>query len=83
MHREKILYYLALILAIWFVISAWMWTYLTNLFLSFPCGLLSLGIWFFIRTKNGMETKSTLLIRLLGVGVLVAFFSFFAIYFMN
>lgn len=83
MQKEKVLYYLALILAIWFVISAWLWTYLANVFISFPCGLLSLGIWFFIRNKEGMKTKSTLLIRILGGGLLVAFISFFAIYFMK
>ena len=36
----------ALICAIWFALTAWMWGYLANLVIAYPIGLLGLFLWY-------------------------------------
>jgi hypothetical protein len=44
--------YLALVCAIWFTLTSWIWTYLFNIFFSYPIGALALLLYFFEKRKN-------------------------------
>lgn len=38
-------YYISLVCAAWFLITSWLWTYLANVIISFPFGLIALYLW--------------------------------------
>ncbi|HRI79116.1 MAG TPA: hypothetical protein PLR06_06215 [Cyclobacteriaceae bacterium] len=45
-HKKTSFYNIAaLICAIWFLLTSWLWTYGMNLFISYPVGLLGLFFW--------------------------------------
>lgn len=50
----NIYYILGLLFAIWFALTAWVWPYYANLFISLPFGLLSLL--FYVQGKK-VDTK--------------------------
>lgn len=50
--RHDILYWLSLILAAWFFSTCWAWTYMANMVISFPFGVLSALFWFIGRRND-------------------------------
>jgi hypothetical protein len=57
--NTNIYFYVALICAIWFVLTSWFWVYYANVFISFPVGLISLVTWYKGR-KIGNEKRFNL-----------------------
>ncbi|MBL7767078.1 MAG: hypothetical protein JNJ58_13340 [Chitinophagaceae bacterium] len=53
--KSNLYFYLSLVTAIWFLLTSYVWTYLANLFISFPVGLMSLGLWYLGR-KTGVKS---------------------------
>ncbi len=57
---------LALILAIWFVLTSWLWVWVLNLFISFPIGLVALILYFVGRRQSpGSRLNKIVLILLI------------------
>jgi hypothetical protein len=44
--------YLALVFAIWFALSSWIWVYLFNVFFSYPFGAVAILLYFFEKKRN-------------------------------
>lgn len=55
--RNDILFFIALLCAIWFAWGGMVWTYCAALFIAYPFGLLSLILWRIIRHENKKRTK--------------------------
>jgi phosphoglycerol transferase MdoB-like AlkP superfamily enzyme len=64
-------FWLSLALALWFVCTAWVWTYLANLVLATPAGLLSFALWRVGKPKADSPKRYRWITRLwlLGTGV--------------
>ncbi len=65
-------FYSALVCAIWFALTAWIWTYFANIFISFPFGILS-----FYLLKKGKQmdlnkNRYSITISILITGVVVS-----------
>jgi hypothetical protein len=54
-NKYDVLYWSALLFAVWFALSASAWTYLANLFISLPAGIISAILWF----KGGSVDPNT------------------------
>lgn len=44
--KHDVLYWLAIAFAVWFALTAWLWTYLANVVISLPAGIISAILWF-------------------------------------
>ncbi|MBS1517856.1 MAG: hypothetical protein JSS91_07200 [Bacteroidetes bacterium] len=77
--KSNIFFYLSVILAVWFLLTAWLWTYYINLFFSLPFGLLSLLFWYLGKKVDERKSryKITLLILMNGVIFSIAALMFF------
>jgi hypothetical protein len=42
--NTNIYFYIAMICAVWFVLTSWCWVYYANVFLSFPVGIIGLVV---------------------------------------
>lgn len=63
----NIVFALSLIFAIWFLLTAYVWVYLAALIISYPFGLLSLLMWFYLK-KDGKKRNNAIII-VLGLGL--------------
>ena len=79
--KNDILFFIAIVAAIWFAISSAFWVYLFNVFLSFPFGLLSFLIWLYIRKDE--KTRNKWVAGILIFGIVVSVISFVALVFYN
>ena len=73
--KYNILYFCALLCAVWFLLTSWVWTYYSNLFLSLPFGLLSLILWNAGRQKDENKARYRSLIFILAAGVVASLVS--------
>ncbi|HMY22277.1 MAG TPA: hypothetical protein PKK18_12250 [Chitinophagales bacterium] len=53
---QHLYFYLAVLCALWFASTSWIWTYLFALFISYPIGLLAFIFWY--RGSNIDENKN-------------------------
>lgn len=64
----------ALICALWFLMTGWLWVYFANLVISMPFGLL--GFYFWSKARNldpaNKLVKTSLIILILGILVSIA-----------
>lgn len=69
MKIEKAVLYniLSLVCGVWFLLTGWVWTYLANLFVAYPVGLIGLFFWY-----QGRKVNSTSLYNKIALGVLIA-----------
>jgi len=51
--KANLYFFTSLILAIWFALTSYIWTYLANLIISLPFGIISLLLW-----RKGKEMDS-------------------------
>ncbi|CAN5875332.1 hypothetical protein BH11BAC7_BH11BAC7_11840 [soil metagenome] len=72
--NTNIYFYVALICAIWFLLTSWFWVYYANVFISFPFGLLSLILWYKGK-KIGKEKRFNFVAVLLISGVALSLIS--------
>jgi len=56
-NKNDILFYSAILFAIWFAWTGGIWTYSAALFIAYPFGVISLLIWLSIRKENRKRTK--------------------------
>jgi len=70
--QKRVLLIISLILAIFFVLTSWMWFWLFNLILSLPVGLISLVLLLIYRSKYGMDRSAVIVARLLTLGLITA-----------
>lgn len=56
-HKNDILFYTAMLFAIWFAWTGMAWTYSAALFIAYPFGIISLLIWLSIKKENRKRTK--------------------------
>lgn len=72
--EKRLLIYniIALLCAIWFVLTGWMWFYYMNIILSFPFAILGFFLW-----KKGREAEKKTLNKITGwllmAGVIISF----------
>jgi hypothetical protein len=70
--QSRILFISSLILAVFFVLTSWMWYWLFNLFISLPAGLISLVLLLVYRSKYGIDRRAVIVARLLTAGLITA-----------
>jgi uncharacterized membrane protein YdcZ (DUF606 family) len=58
----------ALVCAIWFAITGWIWTWLFAIFFSYPVGLIALLIYLFERRKNPENSLNNKILWILIAG---------------
>lgn len=56
-NKSNILFYIALLSAIWFAWMGMAWTYWIALFIAYPFGLISLLIWLKLKKENRKRNK--------------------------
>jgi len=70
---------IAILCGVWFCLTGWLWTFLLNLVIAYPIGLLGFCMWLAAYQVNPNDKKNTVAIALLGLGLvssLVALFLF-------
>jgi len=72
--------FLALVCGVWFLLTGWIWTYLSNLFLSYPVGLVGLFFWYQGKKINptSLYNKIALIILIVGMVVSLGGYPFFS-----
>lgn len=75
MSKNDLLFYLALIFAIWFLFTGIFWVYWIALFIAYPAGIIALILWTKIKKDKKQRNKVIPLILiiacLLSIGILV------------
>lgn len=69
-NKNDLLFYLAMLFAIWFAWTGMVWTYLAALVIAYPFGIISLLIWLSIKKENRKRTKW--IPRVLAVGLILS-----------
>lgn len=62
-------FYIALVAAIWFMLTGWLWAYLANLFVAYPFGVLSAILWYKGRKIEGNSKRYKVVAVILGLGL--------------
>lgn len=70
MKKNNLLFYVGMVMAIWFALTAWTWTYLICLFISYPFGVISFIIWLNLRKTN--PERSQWILKILTIGFIVS-----------
>ncbi|MDQ8004799.1 MAG: hypothetical protein REI64_08380 [Pedobacter sp.] len=75
--KDNILFVVALVFALWFAATAYIWIYWAALIISYPIGIASFFIWRFIK-KDGKKRNKIIPILLiagltLSLGILIFF----------
>jgi RsiW-degrading membrane proteinase PrsW (M82 family) len=76
--KNNILFYTAMVFAVWFSITGFFWIFLIPLVIAYPFALLSLLIWFYLK-KDG-NPRNKLIVKTLIVGLIISILGFFAIW---
>lgn len=70
--KGDVFYYPAMLLAIWFALSAGAWSYAANLIISFPFGVLSVILWAIGRNVDVNKPRYKRIPIIWAVGVLIS-----------
>jgi small neutral amino acid transporter SnatA (MarC family) len=68
--KNDLLFYTAILFAIWFACTGIVWVYWVALIIAYPIGLVSLFIWLYLKKENRARNKWIL--RILIVGLLIS-----------
>ena len=68
-------FYLALVAAIWFLLTCWIWTYFANVFISFPFGIFAFLLWRKGKQVDDQKERYKIIYWLLILGVVVGLVS--------
>lgn len=82
MSKSDIVFIIALLLALWFALTSWIWVYYICLFIGYPAGIISFLLWF-KRRKVDPKTnryKTILTLLILGMANSLGFLFFLLIY---
>lgn len=69
-NKNEVLFWTAMVLAVWFSITGTVWIYWAALFISYPAGVLSFTIWWHLKHEN--KRRNDILITILGLGLLLS-----------
>jgi 4-hydroxybenzoate polyprenyltransferase len=75
--KARILYIISLACGIWFLAFGWAWTYLGNLIIAYPFGLIGFLLWLYAKKLDPEDRYNRICIRLLLTGLFLSIFSFF------
>jgi hypothetical protein len=75
--KNDILFWIALICAVWFVFAGMFWVYFAALIIGYPFGLASYIIWKNIKSENRPRTK--LIPIILSIGLALSLLVFVAL----
>lgn len=75
--KTEILFFLAMIFALIFALTAWMWPFYINLFIALPSLILSLLCWYFGRNDGSPIAKFNYVLYLIALGVAVSLIAIF------
>jgi hypothetical protein len=75
MKRNRIYFYLSLFFAIWFLVSSPAWTYMMNVVISFPFGIISFILWRTGASLPGEEQRYRIIPKILIAGIGLAVLS--------
>jgi uncharacterized membrane protein YagU involved in acid resistance len=67
-----VMFWFSLVFAVWFALTASLWTYYANLFIALPAGLLSLGFWQAGRKMDERPKRYKIIAWILIVGTVVS-----------
>jgi hypothetical protein len=70
LNRSNLTYSLAILLALWFALTSWLWAYWFALFFSYPLGLLSFILWFSLKKEK--KKRNHWIPRILIAGLLLS-----------
>jgi hypothetical protein len=76
--KNNILFYTAMVFAVWFSITGIFWPYLMALFIAYPFGLISLLLWAIIK-KDG-NPRNKIIIKTLAIGLTISILAFAAMW---
>lgn len=79
--KAQIWYWIALVFAIWFVLTCAVWTYFANLVISFPAGIISVILWIVGRKYDKELRLGRIVVWLLRFGVCFSVVTFLMFYF--
>ncbi|UPT67668.1 MAG: hypothetical protein M0D57_03070 [Sphingobacteriales bacterium JAD_PAG50586_3] len=71
-NKYDLLYWSALLFALWFALTAWLWTYLANLVISLPMGIISIILWYKGVSSDPNANRYRIIPIIWGVGILVS-----------
>ena len=69
-NKSDLLFYTAILFAIWFSWAGMVWIYCAALILAYPIGIISLLIWLYLKKEN--RSRNKLIPRILSVGLLLS-----------
>ena len=70
--KHDLIFWAALLFAVWFALTSWYWGWLANVYLSFPIGLLSILLWFIGRRYDPRKQRYEIVGWILAAGVVSA-----------
>jgi len=75
MNKSNYYFYSALVCAVWFTLTSFLWTYLANVFISFPFGLIGWFLWYKGKQIEVPNKRYKTIAIILIVGLLVSLFT--------
>jgi hypothetical protein len=64
--KGKAIDIIALLCALWFLMTSWIWIYYANIVISFPIGLIALWLWKKGRLKHSSDTLNKVTFIVIG-----------------
>jgi MFS family permease len=68
--KNGLLFWIAILTALWFASAGMVWFYMAALFIAYPVGLVSLLIW--ARLSDKKHPKQKIIIKILSVGLILS-----------
>lgn len=75
--KAKIIYIISLVLAIWFLLFGWVWTYYANLFIAYPFGIIAFFLWLFAKKYDRNNKLNPICIRIILTGLFLSLITLF------
>jgi len=66
-NKHRALYAAGILLAVWFLLTSWVWVYYANIFFSLPAGIAAYFIRRYLVTQNYKPERIISVILLLGI----------------
>jgi len=63
---------LAMVFAIWFALTSWLWTYLMNIFISYPFGVIALLLFLKERKRDPQNVLNNRVLLVLIAGWIIS-----------
>jgi hypothetical protein len=68
---NRFLFIAATVFSVLFILTAWVWTYWLNLFISLPSGIIGFILFLYYRSRYGMDRGAVIIARVLTLGLII------------